>query len=83
MNDDVAAMINLQNSYPELELWGKVLRAAITDLGTQTEKQITLTWFKSPRIDEGSFVWICLALDLEPGKVRESVLRRSGMDLAA
>ena len=82
-NDNIAAMVNLQNSYPELELWAKVLRQAITDLNCQAERRLAVAWFRSLREDEGSFLWICLMLDLEPDRVRDAVLNCSVVDLAA
>jgi hypothetical protein len=82
-NDNIAAMVNLQNSYPELEMWSQVLRMAIADLEVQAEKRLAVAWFLSLREDEGSFLWICLMLDLEPVRVRDAVLNRPAVELAA
>ena len=74
---------NLHNSHPELELWARVMKTAIQDLESQTEHMSALAWFKSHRDDEGSFLWICTVLDLEPVNTRRTILDKYQGRLAA
>jgi len=64
------------------KLWADVIRQAIEDLTTDStaiftsedEKKIVkrrvVHWFESKDINEGSFLWICRELELDPDYVR-------------
>jgi hypothetical protein len=70
-------------SSSERDLWAAVLDRAILDLDDITEKPRSLAWFKSPNDDEGAFLWVCMILDLEPGKTRLAILQRNNGKIAA
>ena len=73
----------LNPSIPERTLWSAVLEQAIKDLDDSEERPKVMAWFRSSRSDEGAFEWICMTLSMEPGKVRQAVLRNQGMRIAA
>jgi hypothetical protein len=65
--------INTRVASPDRDLWSAVMRQALDDLRDRVEFPRALAWFRSREIDEGSFEWICMILDMEPSRVREMV----------
>ena len=70
-------------SSPEVSLWMMVLNQAALDLfeirsgcsgGTrQVLAHAAGAWFNSEKSDTGSFVWVCIALDLDASTLRRKV----------
>lgn len=52
-------------------LWCEVLQLAIIDLDKPYYKAVTAEWFISNKFEVGSFLWVCLYLDIEPQVVRQ------------
>jgi hypothetical protein len=67
----------------ERDLWAAVLEQAIKDLDDITEHPRAVAWFRSPGDDVGSFIWICITLDMELSRVRGAILQRDYGRLAA
>ena len=81
--DIISSQHHTNHSSSDRDLWAAVLDRAVDDLAIPEERPKAMAWFRSPRDDIGSFNWICLTLDLEPGKVRAMVLQRDHGRLAA
>jgi hypothetical protein len=69
---------------PESELWIEVIRLAINDargIGLKCRdtrtilylQEYALRWLQSNRRTEGSFLWTCEILDLDPGAIRRGL----------
>lgn len=66
-------------------LWAAVLLQAVRDWAACARRDMGITcpgnfsqntlykWFTSKDVDVGTFHWICVVLDLEPGSLREQV----------
>jgi hypothetical protein len=81
--DIISGQHHTNQSSVERDLWAAVLDRAVLDLAIPEERIKTLAWFRSHGNDIGSFVWICMILDLEPSRVRGMVLQRDNMRVAA
>ena len=65
----------------ELQLWAAVLHLGLLDAigGTGTpplEADRALRWLYSTKNHPGSFVWICVLLDLDPTAVKAAWLKQ-------
>jgi hypothetical protein len=69
---------------PERELWIEVIRLAINDargIGLKCRdtrtilylQEYALRWLQSNRRTEGSFLWVCELVDLDPGAIRRGL----------
>ena len=60
---------------PEILLWSEVMLMALDDLrnGDGQATRAAECWFQSPATVVGSFLWVCDALNLDPGDVRQNV----------
>jgi hypothetical protein len=78
---------------PEIILWTRVLLQAIWDLaGIRVNapprdvprlRSSARAWICSPDHSQGSFIWTCNSLSLDPDTVRKHVLNKSKADLKA
>ncbi len=67
---------------PERKLWAHVLLQALADLGNHDPiARPARFWITSKDDSTGSFIWICHQLSLDPGAVRERVLRDANRNL--
>lgn len=69
---------------PYRRLWVAVVAQAMKDLaeegpGNARERERARDearrWFHAERDGVGSFIWVCLVLDVDPGKMRTAVLK--------
>ena len=72
---------------PEHELWLAVLLLAVEDLaavgtrGGELRRSAAYSWVSSRNQSIGSFTWVCWQIGLDPGAVRERLLRFTPEDL--
>ncbi|MBF0585266.1 MAG: hypothetical protein HQL80_13680 [Magnetococcales bacterium] len=55
---------------PEADLWASVIQQALTDLSNPRYRREAEDWLNSQELEPGSFLFICDALGLDPGKIR-------------
>lgn len=67
---------------PEYDLWSSVMEQAIADLSDREQRQQALDWFASRIYRPGSFLFVCDALNLDPGKVLAFTRRRQVVSFA-
>ena len=58
---------------PERKMWAYVLRQAIYDLSSPHRQAQAAAWFGSDSEDPFTFLWVCDALRLSPGKALAKV----------
>ncbi len=84
---DTPAMLTTNSAVreddPERELWRAVLEGAIQDLHNPLEKGVALAWFRSKRVDVGSFEWVCLTLGVDASAARKTIVQGMVERLAA
>ncbi len=64
-------------------LWCAVLEQALEDAKSRSfkHKEEALEWFHSPSRGTGSFLWICSALDIDPGLIKKALPARQVIPL--
>ena len=59
---------------PEMRLWVATLNRSILDLEVPEERGAAMAWFRSERMDVGSFRFVADALDCDPVLLRRKIL---------
>ncbi|MEO5349853.1 MAG: hypothetical protein H7836_09420 [Magnetococcus sp. YQC-3] len=61
---------------PEMRVWAAVLHQTILDLRNPKRKQAALAWLNSHMDGPGSLLFVCGALNAEPGYIRRLVMQK-------
>ncbi len=68
------------------KLWRAVLRQALRDAGGAMFRETALGWIRAESHQVGSFLWVCMLLEIEPGRIRRKFVKKEkqepGLDVA-
>lgn len=56
---------------------GRIGGARYTPVGSSSRHQLAVEWIDSTEIEEGSFEWVCEALDMDAAAIRAGIKRKT------
>ena len=62
---------------------GRVGGARYTPVGSRSRYQLAVEWISSTEIEEGSFEWVCEALDMNAAAIRAGIARKTWRAITA